>query len=201
MQQACNSSQICPLLSSSKVCGLLDTSSLTQLMTDQLDQSIEVVDSDFGRQLCGGTLRHLLDAIRSDSGPILNALSFPLSLSGVKESPMSTEIEAWRLTEGLKFCPNAVNFPVGQMRWGLAATRGARRWAHIDSDGLGTFIDVQCGAKWWITFSPPPTRGRHALGSILEHLGDIDSEYLTIREKIEDHWVAEALYLTPGTRL
>lgn len=124
-----------------------------------------------------------------------------MSLSGIKESPMSSEIEAWRLTEGLKFCPNAVNFPVGQMRWGSAATRGARRWTHVDSDGLGTFVDVQCGAKWWITFSPPPTQGKDILGFTFERMGVIDGTHLTPHERIEGGWVAEALYLTPGTRL
>jgi hypothetical protein len=52
------------------------------------------------------------------------------------------------------------------MQQGLAATRGAWHYIHIDSDGLGTFIDVKCGGKWWVVFSPPTKLGKHGFGAI-----------------------------------
>jgi hypothetical protein len=120
---------------------------------------------------------------------------------------MSSEIEAWRVTEGEPFCVPESQFPVGEMRWGLAATRGARHWIHIDSDGLGTFIDVQCGGKIWIVFSPPANRGKYDFASIEQYLDfevtpseggcwDVD-----IEPKDSEHWIAEAVYLSRGTRL
>ena len=82
------------------------------------------------------------------------------------------------------------------MRWGLAATAGARHWIHIDSDGLGTFVDVKCGAKWWILFTPLEGQDKHAFSSIDQFLNDFDVVRLT-----DGRWEAEAVYLTEGNRL
>ena len=139
------------------------------------------------------------------SRPILNALSFPLPLSGLLPSAVSSEIEAWRLTERMKFCPVEVHFPVGEMRWGLASMRGARSWAHLDSDGMGTYIDVQCGGRWWITLNS----GRGAFGSIENFLNEFDTNGVDqgrwdVNSMVSDEhgdWIAEAVFLTRGTRL
>ena len=40
--------------------------------------------------------------------------------------------------------------PIGDIRWGLATTAGARSWFHMDSNGFNTFIDVKCGYKAWL---------------------------------------------------
>jgi hypothetical protein len=53
------------------------------------------------------------------------------------------------------------------MRWGLAATKGARHWIHIDSDGLATNVDVLCGIRWWLLFTPSETFD-------LTNFGDLD---------------------------
>ncbi|KIM43805.1 hypothetical protein M413DRAFT_68970 [Hebeloma cylindrosporum] len=46
---------------------------------------------------------------------------------------------------------NADNlFPTGHVRWGLAATAGARTWWHIDSNGFLTANQVKDGDKIWI---------------------------------------------------
>lgn len=160
-----------------------------------------------------GTLRQLLASSRSDSGPILNALSFPLPLSGAPPSQMSTEIEAWRLTEGELFCPSELQFPVGDMRWGLAATTGARHWLHIDSDGFGTYIDVQTGQKWWIVFNPPANGDKRAFGNIEQFLHqfdtnaeegsiwDIDDDDSDTDSDEDRQWIAEAICLSEGSRL
>ena len=158
-------------------------------------------------QMCTGTLRQMLEASTSDGGLILNTLSFPLLLSGISQSPMSSEVEAWKVTEGKTFCSRLLAFPVGEMRWGLAATAGARHWIHIDSDGLGTFIDVQCGGKWWILFGPPDGQSKAFFGSIETFLNNFDlnaekgGRWDVEADVDELPWVAEAVYLTPGTRL
>jgi hypothetical protein len=159
-----------------------------------LDQSIPVTDSDYRSQVCTGNLRQMLDASRTPTSPILNALSFPQPLSGIQSSTMSSEIEAWQVTEGKPFCGRNLAFPTGTMRWGLAATEGARHWIHIDSDGLGTFVDVLCGGKWWILFCPPKGKSKTAFGSIDIFLNGFETD-------APGPWVAEAVYLAPGTRL
>jgi len=169
-----------------------------------------VSDGYYPRQVVVGTPKQLLDASCSASGPILNALSFPLGLSGVKPSSISSEVEAWRMTEGMIFCPSEgssrAEFPVSEMRWGLAATRGARHWIHIDSDGLGTFIDVKCGGKWWVVFSPPAKLGKHGFGAIDTFLNNfnVDGENKgRFGDEVDDddRWIAEGVYLSEGTRL
>jgi len=170
-----------------------------------VDQSIDASDGDFSRQVCTGTLRHLLQAVQTEDGPILNALSFPKSLSGMDPSAFSSEVEAWELTERMKFCPVEARFPVGDMRWGLAATRGARHWMHIDADGLGTFLDTKAGTKLWILFGHCTGGDRHMFGSTDIYLGGFDTnginEGLWSRSVDDQSWRAEAVYLTPGTRL
>jgi hypothetical protein len=156
--------------------------------------------------MCTGTLRQMLKASRLATGPILNALSFPQPLSGVEPSGMSSEIEAWQVTEGKPFCERTLAFPTGQMRWGLAATAGARHWIHIDSDGMGTYIDVQCGGKWWILFCPPDGQTKLTFSWVETFLGQFDiksqaGRWDTKNTLVNDLWVAEAIYLAPGTRL
>jgi hypothetical protein len=151
----------------------------------------------------------MLDAIHSPSGPILNALNFPLPLHGVAASALSSEVEAWILTQRLPFCPMSLAFPTGQMRWGLAATQGSRHWIHVDSDGLGTFISPQCGSKWWILFSPPDGENKHSFASVDQFLDSFDIDFdqdgsrwdIGSEEEGVGRWIAEGLYLTPGTQL
>jgi hypothetical protein len=173
------------------------------------DQSIEVRDRHNDSQICKGTLRQLLNASRTGSGPILNAMSLPLSLSGVEPSALSSEVEAWLLTQGLKFCPQEAHFPVGPMRWGSAATRGATHWIHIDNNGLGSFVEVKCGAQWWIVFGPPVNQDKHAFGSVELFMNDFDTNGIQdgrwrIHEdggSRDNAWVAEAVLLSAGSRL
>ena len=151
----------------------------------------------------------MLEASNSPNGPILNALSFPLPLSGVDRCSLSSEIEAWRVTEGKAFCGRTMSFPTGEMRWGLAGAAGARHWIHIDSDGLGTYIDVKCGGKWWILFVAPDGQTKKTFSWVDTFLGDFETNpelggRWDLKAKAGqqgDLWVAEAVYLTPGTRL
>jgi hypothetical protein len=177
----------------------------------QTDQSIECEDGFYPRQLVIGTLRQVLEASTTPSGPIVNALSFPIGLKGVSPSSLSTEIEAWRGTEGLPFCPyegsDQAHYPVGDMNWWLAGIRGARHWIHIDADGLATTIEPQVGEKLWNVLSPPKSWGKYGAASIRTFLGNFDTNGVDQTrwgpgvQDPDDQWRAEAIYLTEGTRL
>jgi len=158
------------------------------------DQSIPVGD-DYTAQLCTGTLEHILASARKKDGAILNALSFPLSLSEIRKSAFSSDVEAWRVTEGLPYCEHDTRYPTSDMRWGLAATAFARHWIHIDCDGLCTVIDPLCGSKLWFIFSPHEDDSSSTFGDIDQFFDSFDVT------KPQEHWIAEVVYLKPGTRL
>jgi hypothetical protein len=128
-------------------------------------------------------------------GAIINALSFPLPLSEIRKSTFSSDVEAWLVTDGLPYCDQEVFYPTADMRWGLAATKGARHWIHIDSDGLATNVDVLCGIRWWLLFTPSETFD-------LTNFGDLDQFFFEFDvTHPPEHWTVEAVYLQPGTRL
>ncbi len=95
----------------------------------------------------------------------------------------------------MKFCNTEAHYPTADMRWGLAATHSARHHTHIDSDGLGTYVDVRCGGKWWIVFCPFDGQDEHSFSSIDAFLDNFDTS------SPDNRWRAEAVHLTPGTRL
>lgn len=132
---------------------------------------------------------------RDPKGAIVNGLSFPLPLSAVKRDKLSSEVEAWRLTEGLPFCGNNTLYPKAAMRWGLASTAGARSWTHLDCDGMATFVDVICGKKYWILFRPHLEGEADPFAHVDLYLHDYDPAISV------DTWDAEAVLLEPGTRL
>lgn len=159
-----------------------------------IDQSIPV-GKNHAAQLCTGTLDHVLACARKEDGAIINALSFPLPLSSIHQTPFSSDVEAWRITEGLPFCDEDAQYPTADMRWGLAATAGARHWIHIDSDGLSTSVDQLCGRKLWILYTPDDEYSADIFGDIDQFFNDFD---VTNPPK---YWSAEAVLLQPGTRL
>jgi hypothetical protein len=159
------------------------------------DQSIPVVDGDLTVQLRVGTLEHILEMARNPNGAIINGLSFPLPLSAIKRDKHSGDIEAWRLIEGLPFSNEKASYPMAGMRWGLASTAGSRHWTHIDSDGLATYIELLTGAKLWILMRPDLDNEADATAHVDLFLNDFNP---AIAVKT---WDAEAVFLTPGTRL
>jgi hypothetical protein len=132
---------------------------------------------------------------RDPNGTIINGLSFPLPLSAIKRDKLCSEIEAWRLTEGLPFCTKKALYPTLEMRWGLASTAGSRHWPHLDCDGLVTFVDIICGKKWWILLRPFLEGEPDASAHVELFLNDFDPAVAV------KTWEAEAVLLTPGTRL
>jgi len=169
--------------------------SISDLHALPLDQSIPVEDGDLTTQLCFGTLEHILAMARDPNGAIINGLSFPLPLSAIKRDNLCGDIEAWRLTEGLPYCTHKVSYPTGEVRWGLASTAGSRHWPHLDSDGLATYVELLIGKKLWILFRPNLDNEPDAGAHISVFLDDFDTSVAV------KTWDAEAVVLTPGTRL
>jgi hypothetical protein len=159
------------------------------------DQSVPIVDENFAAQMCIGTLEHILEMARDPNGTIINGLSFPLPLSAIKRDKLSGDIEAWRLTEGLPFCNEKASYPTADMRWGLASTAGARHWTHVDSDGLATYVQLLTGTKLWILMKPDLDNEVDAAAHVDLYLNDYDPA-VAVRT-----WDAEAVLLTPNTRL
>jgi len=90
----------------------------------------------------------------------------------------------------------AVHFSdAADMRWGLAATAGARHWIHIDCDGLGTVIDVLRELKLWLIFTPEEDVSNAIFGDIDQFFNGFDVT------NPPHYWAVEAVYLKPGIRL
>ena len=125
----------------------------------------------------------------------MNASSFPLPLSAIDQTAYSSDAEAWRVTEGLPFCEEDAVYPTGKMRWGLAATAGARSWIRIACNGLCTVIEPLCGRKLWLLYSPAEEYDDGIFGDIDQFFNEFN---VTTQP---DYWSVEAVYLQPGTRL
>jgi len=113
---------------------------------------------------------------------------------GLGHHRFSTDSAAWRATKGRRESADSEAPPVADIRWGLAATKGAVHWWHIDSDGFGTYLDVITGCKWWIVAKQKDKAP--AFGSTSLFLGRYELE-----EPNTDLWDLEAILLQPGTRL
>jgi hypothetical protein len=117
---------------------------------------------------------------------------------GFGRVPFSTDATAWRAAKGALGCSSEDSPPFQDIRWGLAALAGAISWIHIDSNGLGTYIDAKAGKKWWIVLKKKG-EGRH-FESCSEADGFFNGDY-EVEVPNVDHWDFEAVVLGPGTRL
>jgi hypothetical protein len=118
---------------------------------------------------------------------------------GMGRWPFSTDSAAWKNTKGAKGCSHEEVPPLADFRWGLAAIAGALSWIHIDSNGVGTYIDPWTGKKVWIVLKPKGNGLR-----IFESCSDAEHFFSGVHNVDEpnvDHWDFEAVLLEPGTRL
>ena len=140
---------------------------------------------DAGRsQIITASSDQLLEASASDTGKIINALEFPMGTAPVSPTPVfSSDLVAWENTS------HGIPPPIGDIRWGLAATPGARTWFHMDSNGFNTFIDVKCGYKAWLCIYDES--GHFNLVDAFKDFELDDPGLFRI----------EVIWLTPGTRL
>jgi len=144
--------------------------------------------SDTKEAHLNATLEQVLESSRNPRGPIISGGPISMPFGEIARSGMSSEIEAWFLTDR----SGHVLYPSSSMRWGLCSTAGAHHWIRIESEGLGTFLDVRCGEMLvFIIFN-----------STRAHFCDVRDFLVNFDTKTApDKFHVEAVNLTPGTRL
>lgn len=118
-----------------------------------------------------------------------------MPLDAIQKSPFSSDVEAWRLTEGMELCDSKRSlYPTADMRWGYASTAGARRLISIAPNGLGAYVEIRCGGEWWLIFSDDND-------DCLEfsRLDTFTKDFKV--SQAPSKFTVEAVFLTPGTRL
>lgn len=109
-----------------------------------------MVDGDYQLRVRSGTLHDIwLASVAPPSmKKSLNGLNFPNLIAGITESKYATDVRAFLRTCHDARCSKAM--PIGDISFGLAATRGAHHYFHIDNRGEGTWLEVATGEKIWI---------------------------------------------------
>lgn len=138
----------------------------------------------------------LRDMFENHSGPetkkrALNALSFPNYSSTTKDEKLNMIERIWNASNfiyGFKKCL----FPGNSFFWHIIGLCGAMHDWHNDSEGLGTFIIILSGLKWWCIGRNIKTREK--LDFFLETPGA--DAWL-----VDEDWDVEAILLEPGTRM
>lgn len=158
------------------------------------DLSLSHPENDPSERLVHGTVLQMLESSRAGpDGKALNALSFPFETATEEGARFATCRVAWKNTcRTITQRPGSTRFPTSDVHWGLAATEGATTFWHIDSDGLGTTIDVRTGEKLWIVGRGSP-EDFSALGLLLSNAFEIDTP--------PQSFDTEAILLTEKTRL
>ncbi|KAH6884623.1 hypothetical protein BKA70DRAFT_1445796 [Coprinopsis sp. MPI-PUGE-AT-0042] len=147
------------------------------------------------------TLQELVELsdIPIEKRPIINALNLPLTpgLRPEQNFPFSSEHVAWLRTLGNSLCFN--DYPTSHTRWSLVAFDGALHYAHIDSDGFGTWVEVKHGLKLWVIARPKKGTDEEPIPSF----GDINGvlRAFGVGDKPNSNWDVEAAVLEPGSRL
>ena len=154
-----------------------------------LDAPIKI--RDFNGEDHFATLDQVLQSSRRSRGTMVSTW-VPLSLTEIRKTAFCSEIEAWLLTEG----SSQQQYPTSLMRWGLCSTGGAHQPTRIDSEGLGTFLDVVCGEALVFIFSMPKADAPR-FSSVRDFLVDFSRQTAPSQEKFR----LEVVDLTPGTRL
>lgn len=178
-------------------CGWIYLSYSPVEFEDHSVSAIDLLDIDHSPdpQLCSANLEHVLFCGRDPKAPIVNTLMLPMPLSAIEKSPFGSDIEAWRLTEGMELCDAKTSqYPTAEMRWGYASTAGARQLINMMPDGLGAYVEIRCGGEWWLLFSEGEEDS-----SEFTRLDSFTKDFEIQRPPTKFH--VEAVYLTPGTRL
>jgi hypothetical protein len=160
-----------------------------------LDHSIPYDPRNPNNRQREGTLSDFAAAVSGDDGRILNGLDFPFTIADSDPWPLSSDLVAWRQTQGLPFCVKGDHYPYDSMRWGLCATAGAYSRSHMDANGGCTKVSPESGVKIWLLGLPPSCN--------FDELADIDTftaeydPYTSNAKKL----VWYPLVLKPGTTL
>jgi hypothetical protein len=115
---------------------------------------LKTVDNP-SRMLKQGTLKDMLDiSRRKDSGMVVNALDCPMGSQSGRTAPtplrfsaLASDDKATAVTQGAVGLED-VDLS-DKTTWGLAATKNATSWVHVDDDGFATMVSVETGSKYW----------------------------------------------------
>ncbi|KDR65087.1 hypothetical protein GALMADRAFT_82293, partial [Galerina marginata CBS 339.88] len=143
-----------------------------------------------------GNLQQILDCTTQENCKILNVLDLPNSTSPLPITQYSSELIAWNATIRSMFCQPHEHFPTSDMSWFLVGLANALHLGHIDSDGLGTVVEVRNrdGGKYWMKATRiPQTR---------EKLANVNL-FIKFNLELPDlkHWILEGILLTNKTRI
>lgn len=108
------------------------------------------------RNLKQGTLKDMLEiSRRGDNSMIVNALDCAMGFQSGRTAPtplrfsvLASDDKATMVTQGAVGLEN-INLS-DQTMWGLAATKNATSWVHVDDDGFATMVSVETGSKYWV---------------------------------------------------
>ncbi|KAG6887431.1 hypothetical protein C0992_012277 [Termitomyces sp. T32_za158] len=142
-----------------------------------------------------GSPLDFLHTLDQDHPKALSGLDFPLCHDPFPVQKFSSDFWAWTEVQGKGFCKSRNPYPVPEMRWGLASTSGTYHYFHLDANGYGTFVVVDCGCKLWFLASP---RGGEEAGFDSIDMYAVDFE---ASEPNLNLWNLELVVLKPGTKL
>lgn len=146
-------------------------------------------------------MAQLLESSKSKNGKVLNALNFPLPLKSVEPTTFSSDAHAMHHTLNDVGWRHGMAPPTGDIRWGVASTKGAWHGWHIDSDGNGTFIIVIYGAKWWIVARPTTVGGSKWDFRQFANIDFLMNDLFDPDKPCSGLWTLEAILLVPGTEM
>jgi hypothetical protein len=142
-----------------------------------------------------GLVSDLLENAQNSDGKILNGLEFPMWDDSPKDrSAYAVDVVAFDYVRGKPHC-GTLTYPIGDMRWGLAGTANTVTFAHIDSDGFSTFVQVMAGKKVWGIYRQAPELPLSSINAFLHK--DFMLDDLVDGAK----YGFEAIVLRPGDQL
>ena len=165
------------------------------ILTDTLLDQSEPVGTEADDRVFHGTLGMMVECSKKTDGKILNALDIPQPFESRKRTQFASDIHTLIATlNGMGWKPG-MSLHNEDFRWAIASLKGAFHGFHLDSDGLGTFIQALFGSKWWILASPKP--GSNAdfakINTFLAGNFNLD--------EVLEEWQLEAIILAPGSKL
>ena len=163
--------------------------------TDTLLDQSESVGTEADDRVFHGTLGMMVECSKKTDGKILNTLDIPQPFESRERTQFASDIHALIATlNGMGWKPG-MSLHNEDFRWAIASLKGAFHGFHLDSDGLGTFIQALFGSKWWILASPKP--GSNAdfakINTFLAGNFNLD--------EAPDGWQLEAIVLAPGLKM
>lgn len=149
---------------------------------------------DYNVRHTSGTLMDMYRSTQSSTGKILNSLDFPMQCAEHPPTSFASDVKAWTAT--LKNSNRSEQYPTASTRFGIVATRGASHKWHIDTDGLGTYIDPITGMKIWFV-------GRPKAGGDFRIFAarDLFQTGYAMESPNLNLWDVEVVLLTPRARL